>query len=518
MPDGDSRNPFVRFKHYVDRHIAAGLQKVLGIPSVVSETFVIDNKHNNNRPPSTTTTTTTATTSLNTKNTMAEGDDNNNIPSWPTSEDGAALTKNQLAKFEGSSGELDGILDSYRGLTSAESEVGWKLFLTRSPYSPILLDHHLGWQPVPRVMVDGDSPRGVRAPVAAASGWTDCFEDLLRASSAMPMKTPSELMAPRIGATGLSFKKSETARQAQIFLDGLRRNRLDEVLFPYYSSETQYRSPRTMREWVARREEDLQNSHSPGRGDGDDLDLDLEVQVKMWMQSANKVVEDSIADWEALMSITRQIMQPILSILDGEGFESNPNGKKQDRDRDRDHDQEHQQTEEDTYQATNYNNNSNNTTAHEDRMKKLQDLYKRAFEESEKQWHKSSNDNNNKLAIASSSHDDNDNIDDAAPPGKWKLTSSETQTTPLADGTSTTVSRKVFVDEHGAVHVVKEATTRNARGEEVSTWQSRSTRREYQYQSHPGHAKPDENTGGGGEDSKREEGKKSGRGGWFWNG
>jgi hypothetical protein len=248
MPDDNSsdRNIFVRFKQHVDNRVSAGLQSVLGLPSaVVSRSF-----GTGPTLPETAPTAPKDTGNDHFPAPMAEGD------AWSRrSREDVEPRVNHLQLAEHSKDSIDNIIDSFRGSSQEESDMGWMLFLTRSPYSPLLLDRHLGWKPSAQ---GGDlhSQGGDDSPFG---GWSDAFDDLLRASSGLPMKDPVLARAQKEASKlqfllfGASFK-NEIAKQAETYLWHLKQSRLDEVLFPYHDRMLSYRSPRTMAEWIAQRE------------------------------------------------------------------------------------------------------------------------------------------------------------------------------------------------------------------------------------------------------------------------
>jgi hypothetical protein len=238
MPEDDTANNnlFLRFKQHVDQRVNVGLQSILGLPSVVSRTFAAgppaaeDTEHTPSSPPM-----------------LGQGN-------WPrpSGEENAKPAMNQLQMAEESKDHIESTIDSFRGGSEEEGAMGLKLFLSRSPYSPLLLDRYLGWKPTPRDALD---PQQGQHDDQYLGGWIDAFQDLLRVSSGLPMLDPSELQTRNRAAkelfahTGGALKDNIT-QLATFWVWGLGQSRLDEVLFPYHDPEASYRSPRTMAEWV----------------------------------------------------------------------------------------------------------------------------------------------------------------------------------------------------------------------------------------------------------------------------
>lgn len=132
-------------------------------------------------------------------------------------------------------------LDWLRGGGRVEHEIAWWLFTTQSVYSPIRLQNELAWQPTPRGLPSHCDP--------SLFGWVDAFEDLLAVSSATPM---------------MSFERREAMNKAMVWtqdtghwflFNRIQWQGLNEVYFPVYWPDLQYRSPRSMEEWVAVRRE-----------------------------------------------------------------------------------------------------------------------------------------------------------------------------------------------------------------------------------------------------------------------
>jgi len=277
MPDDEppKKNPFVRFKQHIDERVGAGLQRVLGLPSIVSRSFALGPIPSQPSPEALREVQDTPS------DPMAEG------RSWPRqSREDAEPQVNYLQVAEGSK-DIDGIIDSFRGSTLEESNTGWMLFLTRSPYSPLLLDRYLGWRPT----ATGDELSS-QEDDSSLGGWSDAFDDLLRASSGLPMKdrvlSPMQKESLRLQQLllggGTSFKP-EIGKQAEAYLWHLKQSRLDEVLFPFHDRMS-YRSPQTMAEWVAQREvESDPLTHLLG------WVAEMKKDEKLWQKGATEKVE-----------------------------------------------------------------------------------------------------------------------------------------------------------------------------------------------------------------------------------
>ncbi|KAK0646383.1 hypothetical protein B0T16DRAFT_413311 [Cercophora newfieldiana] len=405
MPDDESsnKNPFVRFKHHIDQRVSAGLQNIFGLPSIVSRTFAAG--PGPARPDNT-----NPTAGKKTETTTAPPAPMGNSDSWPrpSNEDDAEPHVNPLQLAEDSKDHLASIMDSFVGASREEADMGWMLFLTRSPYSPLLLDRHLGWKPSPNAR----DPPASDSPIHGT--WSDAFDDLLRASSSLPMKNPTQKDTSfpllLLGALASPQQTADLAHQASTYLWQLKQNRLDEVLFPYHDRMFSYKSPRTMAEWVALRQFESES--------------DPFAQLHGWVETLRKGEE--LWKKEVAPKIER-----IREVVMDEGPE----------------------TEEDAYRAA-------GAGAVERRLSKekekqvlskgwddLFEVFKHIGEEEEK-------------------------------PREVRVISSWERTKPTWSGGTKTVSKKEYVDEDGAMHVETVVSVKNAEGQETSRRVSHSVRSE----------------------------------------
>lgn len=468
MPDDSSpsRNPFVRFKHHIDQRIAAGLQSIFGLPSVVSQAFSLPQPK---QQPEPTTLPSNADTATTTKMLPSEGGDNN-TPSHDS---------NPFPSLETS-------LAALTGGTRSESLLAWRLFLTHSAYSPLLLDETFPHRPTPNGIPSHADP-------ALYSSWADAFEDLLLASSARPMV---ELAArPRMRAeqlAGLFFSGTNgsgswqwgvgdrVAEAAALYLRRLRRQRLDEVYFPYRDVKRGYISPGTMEEWVALRREETEREEERRRrwetiwreraeeaekdeGEKGERFGDMVEAVLRGANSLAKDVEGAVRETEGMVRELERMVK--------EGL-----GKNQDED-----DVDTAKTEEDLYSSV--------RSAFRDGQESLSNFFKSLSDERE-------------------------------PRPDAQISGPQESTTQFKDGSTKTVTRNEYVDDTGAVHVKVVVSVKNAEGVEVSRSVQHSIRSQSQSQpkttgttinndeEEPKHIESSEKT----QDSKG--GKKSG--GWFW--
>jgi len=177
---------------------------------------------------------------------------------WPSREEDVEPTMNPLQVAEEAKDKTESYLDTFVGGTRLDSYMGNTLFLTRSPYSPLLLDRYLGWRPRPRDALDEQQGQHEDQYLG---GWTDAFHDLLSVSSGLSMSDPVELQlrnraARQMFAIDGGALKDDIGSQAQVSVHGLYQLRLNEVLFPYHDRSIPYRSPRTMAEWADLRKDE----------------------------------------------------------------------------------------------------------------------------------------------------------------------------------------------------------------------------------------------------------------------
>ncbi|KAK1832271.1 hypothetical protein QBC39DRAFT_405102 [Podospora conica] len=231
-------NPLTTFAHHINNHIALGFQSVLGLPSVVSRGWTTT-PTSNPTPPSTNPPPPSSSPPSN--------NNNNNDPFPPFDPTNLQSPGEHLACA---------LIDSLAALgTFLGASAAWTHFLTISPYSPILLDFsHL------------PSPRPATLPPSSAS-YQRAFEDLLRASSGLPLTTPSDARAYRRGPRGSrrAFLHAVHLYERALKARGGGRpgeDSLAEVYFPFATPvplgtfgpvDGTYRTPTTVAEWEEQR-------------------------------------------------------------------------------------------------------------------------------------------------------------------------------------------------------------------------------------------------------------------------
>ncbi|KAL2160518.1 hypothetical protein VTH06DRAFT_1206 [Thermothelomyces fergusii] len=298
-------NPFVRFRQSVDSSIHSALNTLRGSAAGAAD---CSNRGPDSTPPTRTlaiptTATTTATTTMTT----------------PTTE-----TDTSLSMLTPSEQHLESRISLLAGGTPAEASLAWRLFLSRSAYSPLRLEHdpelgRPGRKPVPR---DVDQPssspssssdwdrdnwpwdvfdtdRGAAAAGAGVGGgsefgWLEAFEDLMRVSSGLGLSdlgrrrresqqyhhvgflggglgALDHFFRPfpwgwhdRGGAVGFPGGWRGGMREVA-WLERMRRRGLTEVLFPVYDPDVGYQSPRTAAEWAERRRAEAKREKEAGR-------------------------------------------------------------------------------------------------------------------------------------------------------------------------------------------------------------------------------------------------------------
>ncbi|KAL1838850.1 hypothetical protein VTJ49DRAFT_2173 [Mycothermus thermophilus] len=208
--DNHDSNPFVRFKHHVDANIHAGINTLTGLSR--SRTSSGGDDH----VAGTTTTTTTGSGTM-TPNTTTNTNNLNDSLSLARS---LGLLSPQDHHFEARLTSLTS--SSPNGAsTLPQASAAWRLFLLRSAYSPLRLEYD--WQssspsslsssttsPWRHVPTPRDLPQGCEA---GEVGWLEAFEDLLRASSGLPLTDLRERVAENrrvwgrfgLGLDGIGF-------------------------------------------------------------------------------------------------------------------------------------------------------------------------------------------------------------------------------------------------------------------------------------------------------------------------
>lgn len=223
MPeDDDPKSRFVKFKQHVDAHVSAGLHSLFGIPSMVTQGF---NLNVDRRTPQDGSASKPSRAGHG-ASPEAAGNDDASLAAWEEQE----------------SATVEARLDQCRGGLREDHEYAWNLFLQRSRYSPFRLEQEMPLGPCPADLEAGMDPD--------TFGWTDAFEDLLRASSSLPMMNVRERYAQKKAWSGF-FGDREPEHLAYW---RLRAYRLPEAYFPY--RDYNYQSPQTMEQWVQLRRSD----------------------------------------------------------------------------------------------------------------------------------------------------------------------------------------------------------------------------------------------------------------------
>lgn len=161
-PDEDPpKNPFVRWKQHVDRHIADGLNSVLGVPSIISKTLQLNSTGTS--PQSTT----------------------------PTTDPSVSDQVQQLRRIDCPRVHEPKNMRSFTFNIAAQAALGDIAATIHDPdYSPLCLDQHLP-PPVPRGV-----PDDVELDPHTDFTYRDAYEDLLRVSTGLPL-TPFSTLAAR---------------------------------------------------------------------------------------------------------------------------------------------------------------------------------------------------------------------------------------------------------------------------------------------------------------------------------
>ncbi len=154
MPDDDTpKNPFVRWKHHVDSSIGFTLNGLLGIPTMVTQSF------GPRRPDDT-----------------RSGSSDSRVPR------GHGSDPDEAAAY----------------VVDEEQAAAFTDFLASSPYSPLNLRHLP--QPVPRGVPHGVDPAGFT--------FSDAFEDLLAAGSGRPLTDLAATYYLNTGMRSLQLDKA----------------------------------------------------------------------------------------------------------------------------------------------------------------------------------------------------------------------------------------------------------------------------------------------------------------------
>ncbi len=211
MSDDDPQGRLQRLRQQVEAQVGAGLEGLSRIPSLVAQNF--NANHSGGQP-------------------------SHGHSSGPP----AGIESPDFAAWQAQESEsIEARLHQCRGERLEDHFYAWDLFLRRSKYSPLVLDQQLPKRPRPAELEDGMDPD--------LFSWRDAFEDLLAASSGLPMASTADQYQHR--ALWSRFPQGEPA---DLWLARLRAQRLTEVYFPF--REWDYRSPQTIEEWVQSRKED----------------------------------------------------------------------------------------------------------------------------------------------------------------------------------------------------------------------------------------------------------------------
>ncbi|KAK4146349.1 uncharacterized protein C8A04DRAFT_35062 [Dichotomopilus funicola] len=277
ISNSDTTNPFIRFRHHVDANIHSGLTTLLATARREPSSAVPGSRPEN--PSSFPSSNTTPTNISSTPNLSSSNMDK----PTPTSISTPTLTPAQT--------HLESRLDVLRAGTPAEARLGWHLFLTRSAYSPLVLERD-GTLPGPgfrgrstggrgRGRVGWEGEDGDDQKVVDGEGWLEAFEDLMRVESGLGLREIPSSKRDRtvdgFGAFGVfgsggsgiwdlshhsgihnnPWLTRQELREAA-WLNRMQSHGLTEVLFPVYDPGLGYASPRTAAEWAERRRTEQQ--------------------------------------------------------------------------------------------------------------------------------------------------------------------------------------------------------------------------------------------------------------------
>lgn len=269
MPEDDpiDKNPLVRFKKHVDRTIITGLQSILGLPSLVTQSFVI---------------TPTPRPTYN-------------------AQDLAAIDR------------IHNKLKSGEALSAEQSSLCWRVFLSQSPYSPFLLDleHNLN---------------DLKHSGPSDATWVDAFDDLITVSSGLPHVRDDERFSRP--ATELHHLNSNDllwyiGQHAHYW----EQRRMAETFFPVFDPFEMIFTPRTIEEWISLRRVEqqwdrLQHQFSPFWGG--ERGLQKTDWKAVWesnqrirdghVESAEDRIDENVIqtlkDADKMREITRDVMPP----------------------------------------------------------------------------------------------------------------------------------------------------------------------------------------------------------------
>ncbi|KAL2181932.1 uncharacterized protein P884DRAFT_266318 [Thermothelomyces heterothallicus CBS 202.75] len=325
-------NPFIRFKQNVDSSIHSALSTLRGAGAGAADHSIRDPDNATSTTPTTTTmTTTTASTTG---------------------------TDTSLSMLTPSEQHLESRIALLAGGTPAEASLAWRLFLTRSAYSPLRLEHdpelgRPGRKPVPR---DVDLSSSSSAPSSSSSrdwdrdswpwdvfdasrgaargggsefGWLEAFEDLMRVSSGLELsdlgrrRREGQQHHHHVGFLGggwggldhffqplpwswhdrggmVGFPGGWWGGMREVaWLERMRSRGLTEVLFPVYDPGMGYQSPRTMAEWVERRRAEEKREKAAGRAWEELLGEGRRAieEADSWVEEAKRDMRKEIDSW-----------------------------------------------------------------------------------------------------------------------------------------------------------------------------------------------------------------------------
>ncbi len=204
---------FVRLKQCVSDHVGASLQGILGLPSTVSQSFILGPSAQA-RPLG-----------------LVSSQNDTNVPSSE-----GAPNRETVEDF------IEARLDSLRGGLYQEHDLACNLFLSLSKYSPLVLNEGFGWTPTPKGLPPHVDPD--------LFSWTDAFEDLLAASAQRDLMDLGEAaVRNRTVASVSRIVGGPSWVLGGCYYWRLRERGLWEVYFPMCIPWQGYKSPQTIEEW-----------------------------------------------------------------------------------------------------------------------------------------------------------------------------------------------------------------------------------------------------------------------------
>ncbi|KAH8895156.1 hypothetical protein GQ53DRAFT_79503 [Thozetella sp. PMI_491] len=208
MPDEDPRDRLSRLRRDIESHFASGWESLSRMPAMVNQNLIMN--HSGDRLHRS-------------QADSASTEDSRGLADWQEQE----------------SASVEARLDQCRGGRLEDHHYAWDLFLRRSQYSPLILDRQLSVRPRPYDAEDDMDPD--------LFSWRDAFEDLLAASSGLPMASTRDRYNHRKFLSRISL-----IEPVDLWLAQLQAQRLTEAYFPL--REWDHQSPQTMEEWVRLRQ------------------------------------------------------------------------------------------------------------------------------------------------------------------------------------------------------------------------------------------------------------------------